>query len=256
MDTPRELTLDVTCNTSMEKLRENVVSCLSRGLPAVQMQPVHDRPAILVGGGPSLSSCVADIKLSQPHGIVFALNGAAGFLNSQGILPDYQVIVDPRPQNTDLLSSAKVYLFASQCAPELFDHAQGLAVGTFHLGGVADDVLSGNTVIGAFTTVGLTAMILAHVMGYRTIHLYGFDSSFDDSHHAYGQDLTEKESQEIEVGAFDREGIFRSFKTNPAMAKQAELFPVACELITNEGTQIHVHGYGLLPTIAHAMRRD
>ena len=46
--------------------------------------------------------------------------------------------------------------------------------------------------IGGGTTVGLLAMSLAFLRGFRKIHLYGFDSCYrGDEHHAYAQNLND-----------------------------------------------------------------
>ena len=245
----------LACNTSGDITRENVLSAVSRGLPEIVPYQPHSHEAILVGGGPSLRRFLPQLKHWQQHGTIFALNAAAGFLLENGIKPDYQVLVDPRPDNTIILAPVDRYLIASQCAPEVFDYLHGKNVTLFHVAGSAM-FLNNKTAIAGSITVGLSTMCLVATMGYRNIHLYGYDSSYEEDHHAYPQAQTEQEATQLECWARDKNGELKSFQTNYVMAKQAELFPEICRLLVNEDCRINIHGEGLLPTIAHAMRRQ
>lgn len=246
--------IEVRCNTSGDITRENVESSLKRGLPAITWQAPTGVPALLVGGGPSLLQSLPTIKLGQTHGPIFALNGSARFLNEHGIIPSYQVILDAREKNVDLLGEAVIYLVASQCHPKVFDALEGKRVRVFHLG-ICEGLVPPEQIIGGCHTVGLTAMNIAHVLGYRELHLFGYDSSYSDGLHAYPQELSEKESALIEVMVEDSEGVFRTFVTNAVMAEQARMFPDVAEVLVDDGSKIIVHGEGLLPTKAKAMRR-
>ncbi len=249
----------VRCNTDNTIMADNVRSAVARRLPEIRPIPAHNRRAILVGGGPSLATQVLETRWWQLQGgDLFALNGAARYLNEHEIVPDYQVILDPRPKNVSFLESlVGQRLLASQCAPELFDAAIELgrnntSPAVFHMAGSAISLVSG-TCIGGDVTVGLAAMCLVYTMGYREIRLYGYDSSFADDHHAYPQDLSDQESKTLEVQVFDETGTLRKFKTNYAMVKQAELFPNQAKMLVEADAAIYVHGTGLLPTIAHAL---
>jgi hypothetical protein len=266
----RPLAIDVRCNTGNDVMADNVRSAIARRLPEITVTPAHKGTAILVGGGPSLASQVLETRWWQLQGAhLFALNGAAKFLNDAQIVPDFQVILDPRPQNVKFLEClVGQRLLASQCAPELFDAAVELGRGNtspavFHMAGSALSIVSRHsTCIGGDITVGLAAMNLAYTMGYREIRLYGYDSSFPAAdlgvatHHAYPQDLSDQESKELDVQVYDETGALRAFRTNFAMAKQAELFPKAAEILVNADAALYVHGTGLLPTIANALKRN
>lgn len=249
------LQLDLRCNTPGDVTRDHIFSALERGLPTISWQAEHATPALVIGGGPSLLQTLPTVKLGQAYnGVIFALNGAARFLNEHGIIPHYQVILDAREKNVDLLGEAQVYLLAAQCHPKMFDALEGKKVGIFHT--IPVEGVPNDRVLGCCHTVGLTSLNLVHVMGFREVHLFGYDSSFTEDHHAYHQEQTEKEAQTVEVKVFDAQGQVREFVTNAVMAKQAEMFPQVTERLTDDGAQIMVHGTGLLPTIAHAMRRN
>lgn len=249
------LNLNLSCNTNGDKTRENVRHALTLDLTVIRPKEASPYTAVLVGGGPSLQDDIEQIRLLQVNGFhIFALNGSAKFLNEHSIVPDYQVIIDPRPENVSLLGEAFGYLIASQCDPALFDKVKDKNTALFHLAGSAYDMVD-DTVIGGNVTVGLTTMCLAFTMGYRSLHLYGYDSSFEDNQHAYPQDRTDQEQVLLDVKAKDKFGEDQHFKTNYPMAKQADLFPGMVQMLTAESCKIFVHGKGLLPTIAHAMMK-
>lgn len=253
------LNLKVCCNTDGGKTRANVRASSERGLGVVGVLDKNDRVAVIVGGGPSLKSNWMEIFHWISRGAdIFTLNGAAKFFNERCILPTYQVVVDPRETNVSMLGKAKEYLIASQCDPAVFDALPSEHTGLFHMvGSCVEDGKSivNGTLIGGNVTVGLVAMNLAYTLGYREMHLYGYDSSYaDNEHHAYDQGQSDQEKKIIQVYA-DVNGEMVPFTTNFAMAKQAELFPKTAELLCEAGAVISVHGTGLLPTIANSMQR-
>jgi hypothetical protein len=247
------LQINVTCNTSGDITREHVKANSARPIPVVTVLEENTRHAVIVGGGPSLKTNWTEILGWIARGAdVFALNGAAEFLNDRGVLPTYQVVVDPRETNVSLVGLARSYLIASQCHPAVFEVAPAHRVGLFHMYGSANGLVDG-TLIGGDVTVGLVAPNLAYTLGYRQIHLYGYDSSYaDGEHHAYPQDQSEQESKRLEVFTIVN-GEKQPFTTNFAMAKQAELFPKTMQTLCEAGAVITVHGTGLIPSIAQSM---
>jgi SAM-dependent methyltransferase len=97
-----------------------------------------------------------------------------------------------------------------------------------------------HTLIGGGTTVGLSAMVLAYAMGFRKLHLYGYDSSYRESRHAYPQ----TDPQNVDCVATV---AGKSFHTSLAMARQAELFPELSDSLIDLGCVITIRGDGLLP---------
>lgn len=252
------LDIKVCCNTNGDITREQVKANAERDIRWVAPLEANSRKCVIVGGGPSLKSNWPEILYLMSQGAdVFALNGACDFMNERGVLPTYQVMVDPRPGNVDLLGLAREYLLASQCHPSLFDAVPAHKTGLFHMVGSAMNVVSG-TLIGGDVTVGLVAPNLAFTLGYREMHLYGYDSSYaEGDHHAYDQDQTDQESQTLEVYTNDEHGNpTRKFLTNFAMAKQAELFPKTAAMLCEAGASLMIHGTGLLPAVAQSMQHN
>jgi hypothetical protein len=98
----------------------------------------------------------------------------------------------------------------------------------------------------------LTALALCYALGYRQMHLYGYDSSDrDGASHAYAQMESGAENDRRDIW-FGRE----CFSCSPAMYAQAQAFPDFAALLANNGVTITVHGSGLLPTIARSVARQ
>jgi hypothetical protein len=249
--------LDTICNTGTETLLANVRANLTRGLPFIAAQDPHEGHAVLVGGGPSLSDTVDEIRWRQSIGQqVWALNGSAAWLRERGIIPDVHVIVDARPENAVFVEGASEqtkHLVASQCDPAVFDALRDHSVIRWHSGadgleGVLEGDASHAAVISGGSTVGLQAMALAFCWGFRFIHLYGFDSSLrEDAHHAYRQTMND--------GDFIVDAIVgpHKFRSTAWMVHQAQQFEKLAADLAERDCIITVHGDGLLPTVARMM---
>jgi uncharacterized Rossmann fold enzyme len=247
--------MDITliCNTPDDVLRKQVLQNSRRPLKWVYTVPEHDGHAVIVGGGPSIQDYMGSIRWRKSLGQkVFALNNAAKHLHEAEIVPDYQVMIDARPGNVKYVGYAKKYLLASQCHPLVFEAAPEEHTMLWHpvIEGVLDAqnplpmglVQQSHTLIGGGTTVGLSAMCLAYTMGYRKLHLYGYDSSHrGESGHAYPQPDNSSEVM-CRVTSFGK--VYHSTLT---MAKQAELFPTVANNLIERGCIITMDGDGLLP---------
>jgi len=243
--------LSVTPNTGDGQLFSNVSENGKRGLPAVIEGGV---PAVICGGGPSLGDAgsLEKIRELQAQGAkVFALNNAARFLAVRGIEVDGQILLDARPQNVEFIKDtpAKMLYLASQCDPSLFDEAsrQHKTVMIWHarMEGMEKHLPPHEfSSIGGGTTVGLSGMCLVYTLGFRVLHLFGYDSSYrDDDSHAYGQDLN-KGDDRIRTAINNR-----VFSSSVAMAQQANKFMTWASALGEMGAKVNVHGDGLLPYI-------
>ena len=248
-------TIPVVCNTEDHEIFGNIAAAVARDLPWLQLSEPHDGVAVIVGGGPSMKALLPMIAGHKAAGqAIFAVNGTIPTLAGANVVPDYFVLFDARAHNQGFVHPNKStrYLIASQCNSGVFDSLKGHDVTLWHPAypGIQDyigDRLC--ALIGGGTTVGLQAMSIAFCMGYRNIHLYGFDSSYskDGEGHAYAQDANATEP---------REGYWvmgKEYIAAPWMARQAMEFQTAAEQLAEEDTIIQVHGHGLLPAIAKAM---
>lgn len=242
---------EATLNTPREAMVTNVHANLERGLPLLEEAPAHDRTMALVGGGPSLADSVDDlVTLDGAASLVdvFALNGAHDYLIQHGVFPRYHVLLDARPEIAEFVASPHpyvTYLVAAQCDAAVFEALarSRVRVWAAEMRGLEAECLR----IGGGATVGMKALYLGYVMGYRRFHLYGMDSSYRRSHHAYAQPLNDDEDQRsVFVG--DRE-----FICAPWMIKQAQEFQNQAAKLTSLGCELTVTGDGLIPYVASLM---
>ena len=242
--------LDVIANTNRDIIAANVISACKRDIPWLEIKEPHDGHAVIVAGGPSILNTLDEVRMRIEAGqSVIACNGAAKLLNKHGITPDAQIIIDARPHNIDLLGEANEYYLASQCDPSLFDAVDDVTL--FHLNTTDIDkyIRYDRTahLISSGTTVGLAAIVVAYTQGYRNIHLYGFDSSYEDSHHAYEQKRNDEDSI-VHATVGDR-----TFKCAPWMVQQVNEFQILARELASVGVTLTVAGDGLLPYVARCM---
>lgn len=241
--------IQITCNTDDEQLFANVEANSRLPLEWVKSVDAHDGHAVIVGGGPSAADHIHSILRRQELGqTIFALNGAAEWLYKHGVRPDYQVVVDARAHNKRFVRYpwAKTILLSSQCDPSLFDGQANVMLWHPVIEGITEHIQDDRefALVGGGTTVGLSAMALAYTMGYRKLHLYGYDSCHADGKgHAYAQPENDREP-DCKVTVFGR-----TFRASLAMAKQAELFPELCDNLIDLGCLITCDGEGLIPWI-------
>ena len=250
--------IELICNTDDSALFSNV-SVNSRAQKKwVKEVPAHDGHAVIVGGGPSLTEFLPTIRKRQELGQkVFALNGAARFLNANGIIPDYQVILDARAENVALIGIAKQYLLASQCHPTLFSHFDyAVAVSVWHpaIEGIEMHLPTHDgeyALIGGGLTVGLSTMCLAYTMGYRKLHLFGYDSSHRETlGHAYSQPMNNNDV----LCKVTLDG--QTFTSSLTMARQAELFPAVCNNLLDRDCIITLDSDGLIMAVYRNMKAN
>jgi hypothetical protein len=248
--------IELVCNTPDEALFENVRANSHKYRNWVQSVPAHDGHAVIVGGGASLLQNLPAVQWRQGLGQhVFALNGAARFLKKVGITPEYQVILDARPENVAFVSDAGNHLIASQCDPCVFEHIKEPMLWHYAAEGIEEHIPPADgpgerlLLVGGGQTVGLATMALAYAMGYRKLHLFGFDSSHRHSlGHAYSQPMNDRDQLcKVTMGG-------KIFLSSLAMAQQAEQFPGVCNHLIDLGCIITVDGDGLIRAVVDEMR--
>lgn len=243
---------EILPNVSDEVIYANIERNSLRKLDWLEMVPPHEGIALMVGGGPSLAQDVEEIRQRQRDGqVIFALNQVPAYLARFDLLADYQIILDARPENAEFIHPVKERaLLASQCDAAVFERATNPMLWHPVVEQLGEHLmqLRPYAAIGGGTTVGLSAICLVYALGYRKMHLYGYDSSHRDlAGHAYVQRLN------------DTDQIVRAcvngqcFQSSLTMAKQAEFFPDLANRLMDLGVEIMVHGEGLLPAVAAAM---
>lgn len=241
------MNIEIRCAYPTELLLDNVRKNVLTHTEWVGQRPDTGGHAVLVGGGPSLADYLDNIKKRQAHGqTIFALNGACRFLNDNGIVPEYQVFLDANKEMGDRVGEAGQYLVSSQCAPELLAALPKHKVLLWHsLTPGIEDCLPDNPadymLIGGGGTVGLTSMPLAYVMGFRHLHLFGYDSSNRaGKDHAYAVPVTEERIGGEILNSVKVTYGDKVFESTLSMTRQAEMFPLVCNGLIDNGCTITV----------------
>lgn len=250
--------LDVVCNTEREVYMANVRENCKLDVPWLKFLPANDNQVAIVGGSPSLKNAIGELEYRKSIGQeIWALNGSYSWLKQNNIQPTAHFIIDAREHNIDFIVPDKnvKYYIASQCHPSLFKLLEGYDVTIIHMltDGMEEylgtlDVDKPMHLLGGGTTVGMKALLIAHEIGFRKIHLYGMDSSYSEhEHHIYSQPANDSE-RIVDAMCMDR-----VFKCAPWMVTQATDFIGLSEYIIGDGSIITVNGEGLLPQIAREM---
>lgn len=231
------------CIASPETVRENIKSAVSRNLPPVRRYEGHDRVMSIAGGGPSLCDTYGLMT-----GYVAAANKAHDWLLERDIVPHFCGLLDPMPVLADAFTPDKrvTYLVASMCHPSVFDKLDGYKVRIWHASqgdhiGISDIVPDDQWQVPGGTTVSLRLMELGILLGFRTFHLHGLDSSFGkERHHAYDYLNYDDQTQNV---------VIQGYETVPALYCQVtDLFRRLERFETDdyEPMTFTVYGDGLL----------
>lgn len=232
----------------------HIENALGLGLP--ELTPAlcsHDGHFVIVGSGPSLVNHAQDIKDERDKGRpICAIKGAHDWLIENDIEPDLFLSIDPRDRRNNVQKETEntVYLLASRCCPELFEHLKDRKVMLWHAASSEEEnqILNGKYRIGGLSTSGLRAVNVGVFLGYRNFVMYGMDScnAADGITKRVDGSLT-GQRQDVIVGG-------RKFICNVAMAKQAYDFQYL--YVIAPGIHIDVKGDGLLAAIVAERKKQ
>ena len=227
--------------------------------------PVHDKEIVIVGSGPSVKnkSNLKKIRRLKGEGcMILAIKGAHDFLIENNIIPHAALAVDPldhiwkcfRKKRKLSQTPRPAYLIASQCHKTTFDYLDDQEVILWHLlAHSSGELLEGRLQVGGGSTSGSRGIVLAYMMGFRTFHLFGFDSCLEGGGESKLRKITgerwggtvkegEKEEPILELVC---EG--KTFHADPAMAAQANEIQDVVEML--EGARFKAYGKGLIQTV-------
>ena len=247
-DGPLIIPVAVVPNTDEATVDGYIRSNSRLPIPWFGSVPAHAGTAIVCGGGPSLADHLADLKELARRATVFGLNAASMFLSDAGIGVDYQIIIDAKEETSALVDErARHRLFSSQVHPETAKRADCV----FHPAAAnlldllpPERVAEGFSAVGGGVSVGVTALVVAYALGFRKLHLYGYDSSNRGAaRHAYRQPMNDGFAE------MDVEWAGKVYRASLPMKLQADAFIRFAETLTEAGCELHVHGDGLLPAM-------
>ena len=251
------------CATEAE-MNANVTATLERGYTPINNYLCRE----LGGKGPfqgTVSICGAGPSLRDTYqeleGAILACNSATGFLLGKGIVPTFSMIWDASPvcESFAIPHPDITYLLGARCHESVFKRLKGCKIIAWHAGGdhniveflreheIREPLINGGSA--AVTR----ALYLAYAMGFRNLHLFGADSSYQDNEtHVNGSLVAEKDIL-IHVGTHEGHPVFR---TTPEFCAQVEEFKCIYPHFLSLGCGITVHGSGMLPYIYHTMKQS
>jgi hypothetical protein len=158
---------------------------LKHNIPALEQLPIDDEKSIsIVCYGPSLKDTWKTIK--RP---IITVSGALHFLANRGIVPDYHIDCDPRPHKVKHISppvDGVHYIMGSCCNPETWNvlKRQKVSLVHFYMSEDTHDWIAhndpGGLMIHPGSTVGLCALHVGGMLGYRHFEIHGMDGSIRD----------------------------------------------------------------------------
>jgi hypothetical protein len=224
-------------------------------------------PIAIVGGAPSINGLVDELR--DFDGDVLVCGTAHDWSRRNGIAATYYLIGDHHPiicRHLLLPDQTAIYFVACQCDHAVFNILADRSLVLWHCvwpGQEADfapdqwAILEAMRVDGG-STAGMRALSLVTMLGYRNVHLYGFDSCLDsaDREYAYEQEPNPTATEddpitEIRLGR-DAPGtkVYRCKGWQVAQARDFQELLRTCEL------DLTFHGGGLISDMWNEVKVD
>jgi len=234
---------------TQEEMNRNVAASIERGYERFNEHlGKHSGEVSIVGAGPSIRETYRELR-----GDVLAINSAIGFLLDNGVVPRFAMLWDAH----ELVASFAVphpdiiYFVAARCHPKVFERLKGCRIVCWHAGGdhniaayLAENKIEEPMVNGG--SAGVTrAMFLSVALGYRSLHIYGADSAYNErgETHVNGSVVPEK-AFAIWVGKDEGR---RRFIATPEWCAQVEEYRTIYSMFAKVGISMNVYGEGMLP---------
>lgn len=238
---------------SVEDIARNIEHVLTR--PYVGLQTILNTESgavSVVGSGPSLKGNWEKLRDSDTD--IIACNASFQFLLERGVVPKYMFCFDADPLMLEFITPRPdvTYLIASRCPPKTFEMLEGCNVIVWHTAGdpCISDLLTKHDkmepMVSGGTAAVTRAMILAATLGYRTVHLWGCDSSHSDGATHIRKSTTQEVRTVIKLNN-------KVFQMSPWMCQQCEDFKILAPPMRSSGIRLVLHGHGILPHLAAAM---
>lgn len=192
MKLPYAMTAAMPTDQRHAQMAHALAIAAERNYPRLTAVPISSIAALsIVGYGPSLHDTWQQLRDPAARPIL-SMSGATRFLADRGIIADYHVDMDPRAHKAKHLTPpipGVHYLMASVCPPETWELLRDQRVTLWHTysgtdseglttySWVAKHDRPGEFVLRGGTTIGLTALHLGGLLGYRHFEVYGMDGS-------------------------------------------------------------------------------
>tara|TARA_Y100000114_G_scaffold61891_1_gene56738 strand:+ start:1818 stop:3449 length:1632 start_codon:yes stop_codon:yes gene_type:complete len=247
----------------IEDIRMNIMTNAKRIKSTIQKCRWNDEEVAIVSAGPSLKKSFKELHQLQDRKVkIVCVKHSHNTLLENGILPWACTILDPRPfeeksthgfVRKELLAEPHPrvkYLVATMSNPDVVTHlldkkADVVAWDAYCNAIEGWDFFKGKLLITGGTCAGMRTIGMLHTLGFRTVHLYGFDSCIDGEPENKDE-LAEdgrKKWLKVSVGSTNK-----SYWTTGELLAQAQDFE---KLMQREeiDLDIVVHGDGLIPAL-------
>ena len=229
---------------TLEAEIRQIEACVKRGYQKLELQPLREDWLSVVGYGPSL----LDIWQEVAHPII-TVSGAHDFLIERGVIPDWHAECDGRDHKTRHLEKPHqdvTYLMATICNPKVWEQLNGCRILRWHNAngkhvvdwiGKNDDV---SILVAGGSNIGLTAIHLGGILGFRKFKLFGFDGNLRRGRRHAGPHYGPPQK------TIKRFAGGREWDTTPQMSNACDEF---LRLIKEPGLEFHVFGTSLLTSV-------
>ena len=180
-----------------EEVKSNIKASQHFDIPLLERSSVKQEGSfIFIAGGTSLTEHLDEIRERKNNGEIIATsNNTHDFLVENGIIPDICSMIDPKEKCKDYIKKPNKetrYIIAVVCNPAVFQNLidADMSVEKMLVGYGLDneeDVVEQMKIyspekamsfLTGGTMMGLRAMNLAELLGYKKIEYYGMDSCF------------------------------------------------------------------------------
>ena len=247
----------------VEEIRTNILTNSKRIPSMLKKCQWNNEEVAIVSAGPSLKNNLENIRIEQNNGVkIICVKHSHNILLENGIQPWGCTVLDPRPFHEksthgfvrkELLAEPHPsikYFVATMSNTDVVTHLLDKKANVIGWDAYCNaiegwDYFKDRLLITGGTCAGMRSIGLVHTLGFRTVHLYGFDSCNDGppkDKNELGEDGTKKWLK-VSVGEDNK-----PFWTTGELLAQAQDFE---KLMQNEEVdlQINVHGTGLIPAL-------
>ncbi len=199
-----------------------IENCVARGYPRLGLRNIQDEWLSVVGFGPSLHDTWKQIT----HPCI-TVSGGLDFLQDRNFIPDYHAECDGRDYKTKHLEHANKqtkYFMGSVCNPRMWELLKGCHVEYWHVASgqhVVDWIGKndpGSVLIAGGSNIGLSAIHIGGIVGYRKFRLFGFDGNYRGSVRHAGEHYAAPQRKMVRVANG------RHWETSPQMSHACDEF--------------------------------
>ena len=217
---------------------------------------------VIASGGPSLKNYLKEIKEAAANTKVVCVKHSYPTLIQAGIVPDFCIILDPRPLTGTsthgivrktlfkTISKKTIFLVASMTEPSVTQYlldkgATVIGWNAYSQTVAQQDIMKDKMLVTGGTCAAMRSVGLMHTLGFRSFKLYGFDSCLAEAPPEKEQKNKTEEGTpkflEINVNG-------KSFWTTGELLAQAQDFEKLMERLDVD-MDLQVHGEGIVPEL-------